>query len=164
MSAEDLLAQTRKTKRVRPTAAAVSSKTGDDAITRDVPKSERKSHQEILEIGLRSANPDQTNKDRWRQAPYVWNEKDFLYEPYYCAPVRVLKIDLCVLDMGWHTKEAVVEIWMSENGMFQDAPYSRNDVGKKNIDCLGLRNRHFFRYLLECLWNQPIDFERWIGG
>ena len=66
---------------IRPTAATLREKIGDQQITRDVPKDQRKSDQELLAIGLHSIG--QANKDRWRQAPYCWSEKGFLYEPYY---------------------------------------------------------------------------------
>lgn len=56
---------------------------GDNQITRDVPESERKSDEELLEAGIESANPKVTNRDRWREAPCCWNEKGFLYEEYH---------------------------------------------------------------------------------
>lgn len=81
ISAEELLGQAKKKKRVRPTAAALREIAGDQQISRDIPKDQRKSDQELLDIGLQSIG--QANKDRWRQAPYCWNEKGFLYEPYF---------------------------------------------------------------------------------
>ena len=70
-------------KMVRATAAAVRANIGDNQITRDVPESERKSDEELLEAGIESANPKATNRDRWREAPYCWNEKGFLYEEHH---------------------------------------------------------------------------------
>lgn len=32
---------------------------------------------------MRSANAKETNKARWREAPYCWIEKGFLYDEYY---------------------------------------------------------------------------------
>ena len=59
------------------------AKTGDSLISRNVAKELRKSDQELLDIGLRSADPKETNKARWREGPYCWNEKGFLYDEYY---------------------------------------------------------------------------------
>lgn len=81
ISAEKLLLQAERKKRVRSTAAAMRANIGDERITRDVPKEERKFGQELLSIDLQSLG--QANKDRWRQASYCWNEKVFLYESYY---------------------------------------------------------------------------------
>lgn len=39
--------------------------------------------QELLKIGVLSADPKQTNKFRWREASHCWNENGFLYETYY---------------------------------------------------------------------------------
>ena len=81
VSASDVLDQTRKPKRQRPTAAEMRSKLGDDRVKRDVPEKKRESDAELLQIGLDSM--DQENKRRWRVAPYCWNAKGFLYDKYY---------------------------------------------------------------------------------
>ena len=66
-----------RTKRTRPKASDVRARQGDPDITRNFPQEERKNNDELLQIGLESRN--QRNKDRWRLAPYFWNEKGFLY-------------------------------------------------------------------------------------
>lgn len=69
-----------KAKRVRPSAAELRLKQGDSDLSRNTPKEQRKSDAELLQIGLQSKG--RKNKDRWREAPYCWNAKGFLYDEY----------------------------------------------------------------------------------
>ena len=80
ISTSDLLTKPKEKMR-RPSAAEMRKKGGDEAVSRDVPTEERLSDKELLRIGLERMN--ETNKERWRKAPYCWNEKRFLYEEYH---------------------------------------------------------------------------------
>ena len=78
---EDFFQEGEKAKRVRISAAEMRQKQGDTHISRAVPEQDRKTDEELLAIGLRAKT--EKNKDRCRAAPYVWNEKGFLYEKYF---------------------------------------------------------------------------------
>lgn len=80
-SMTDFIETRDKAKRKEIPAATLREKQGDAHLSRDVPKEQRKSDEELLCIGLRSTN--EGNKRRWREAPYVWNAREFLYEEYY---------------------------------------------------------------------------------
>lgn len=80
ISTSDLLVKPKK-KRKRPSAAEMRKSGGDETVSRDVPPEERLSDAELLKIGLDSV--DETNRERWRKAPYCWNEKGFFYEEYH---------------------------------------------------------------------------------
>ncbi|CAD6582450.1 MAG: hypothetical protein ASARMPRED_000968 [Alectoria sarmentosa] len=125
---------------VRATAAAVRANIGDNQITRDVPESERKSDEELLEAGIESANPKATNRDRWREAPYCWNEKGFLYEEHHHLGEER---DPTTIEYIWD--DYPVEIWaLRHRAKKLDETQSFNDriAALKDDDMVRTRTAH----------------------
>ena len=81
VSAQVLLGQSAKSKRVRSKAAELRKKIGDEAVTKSIPFELKKIDEKLLQIDL--ASETQENRVRWRKASYVWNEKGFLLSKYY---------------------------------------------------------------------------------
>lgn len=77
----DYIETSNKKKRKRRSAVELRNTQGDINISRDVPKDQRKDDDELLQIGLRSTT--ESNKTRWREAPYVWNARGYVYEEYF---------------------------------------------------------------------------------
>lgn len=77
-SASDVIKEEKGKKRQRKSAA--EQKKGYEHITKFVPKEQRLSEKDLLALGN---DTTLTAKQRWVQAPYAWNFKGVLLEPYY---------------------------------------------------------------------------------
>ena len=77
--AEFLAARKRKDKPKKKRLTVAELKKGFEHVTKDVPKDERLSDKELLDLGKKNI----TKVQRWVEAPYAWNFRGALLGPYY---------------------------------------------------------------------------------